>query len=62
VAKSARCVNTKDFNLADICGTDKTVSTQALIVKLNRVIKGWANYFSSVVSKQIFSQLDHLLG
>ena len=62
MAKSARCVNTKDFNLADICGTYKTVSTQALIVKLNPVIKGWANYFSTVVSKQIFSQLDDLLG
>ena len=39
----------------------KTVSVKALIAKLNPVIRGWANYFSTVVSKETFSKLDMLL-
>ncbi|MGJ5674724.1 MAG: group II intron reverse transcriptase/maturase [Nostochopsis sp.] len=32
----------------------------ALITRLNPVIKGWCNYYSTVVSKEIFSKCDHL--
>jgi len=34
---------------------------EALIGHLNPVIKGWSNYYSTVVSKEIFSYLDNLL-
>lgn len=32
-----------------------------LICKLNPIIRGWSNYYSAVVSKEIFSKLDHLI-
>lgn len=33
----------------------------ALIARLNPVIRGWCNYYSSVVSKSDFSKCDHLM-
>jgi RNA-directed DNA polymerase len=32
-----------------------------LIRLLNPVIRGWGNYFSSVVSKRVFGKMDHLI-
>jgi RNA-directed DNA polymerase len=34
---------------------------EVLINKLDPVIRGWCNYFSTVVSKEIFNQLDSLI-
>ena len=39
----------------------KAVSQQDLIEQLNPVLRGFGNYYSHVVSKQIFSRLDHIL-
>ncbi len=39
----------------------KTSSQEELIKKLNPKIRGWANYFSSVCSKVIYSKLDNLM-
>jgi RNA-directed DNA polymerase len=36
----------------------KTAPQYALIKRLNPVIKGWSNYYSTVVSKETFSKLD----
>jgi RNA-directed DNA polymerase len=47
--------------LADICDSHKTAPVKALIAKLNPVIRGWANYYSTVVSKEVFKEIDHLL-
>jgi RNA-directed DNA polymerase len=33
---------------------------KALISRLNPVIRGWCNYYASVVSKETFSKCDHL--
>ena len=33
---------------------------EALINRLNPVIRGWCNYYASVVSKETFSKCDHL--
>ena len=33
----------------------------AVILKLNPIIRGWTNYHRNVVSKKIFSQLDHYI-
>ncbi|NEQ37360.1 MAG: group II intron reverse transcriptase/maturase [Okeania sp. SIO3I5] len=61
IKPSSKSIKTHYRKLADICNKNKTASTKALIAKLNPVIRGWANYFSTVVSKKIFSKLDMLL-
>lgn len=33
---------------------------EALISKLNPIIRGWSNYYSTVVSKVVYSKCDHL--
>ncbi len=38
--------------------TNKSLKTDSLIGLLNPVIRGWANYYRHVVSKEIFGQLD----
>lgn len=53
--------NVKTF-LAKIRGTVKNSGSMTqidLIKTLNSKIKGWVNYHRSVVSKQIFSKVDH---
>ncbi len=47
--------------LKTIIRAHKPVSQVALIDHLNPVIRGWSNYFSTVVSKVIFQSLDHQL-
>lgn len=42
-----------------IIKTHKSVSQKALVEHLNPVVRGFANYFSTVSSKEIFSTLDH---
>ena len=47
--------------LASIIDDHKSMPQVALIGKLNPVIRGWSNYYSSVVSKDVYSDLDHLV-
>jgi RNA-directed DNA polymerase len=42
----------------EIISTHKSVSATTLIVLLNPVIRGWANYFKHVVSKKVFDSLQ----
>jgi RNA-directed DNA polymerase len=43
-----------------IIDSHKNAPQVALISRLNPVIRGWANYYSTAVSKAIFSKLDSL--
>ena len=47
--------------LASIINAHKSAPQSALIRHLNPVIRGWAKYYSTVVSKETFSRLDHLM-
>jgi RNA-directed DNA polymerase len=47
--------------IGKIIDTHKTAPQAALISKLNPIIRGWSNYYSTVVSKEIFSKLDDLI-
>ena len=39
--------------------TNKTVKAETIIRTLNPLVRGWANYYSTVVSKREFSYCDH---
>ncbi|MGB8698480.1 MAG: reverse transcriptase domain-containing protein [Thermosynechococcaceae cyanobacterium] len=39
----------------------KTAPQEALISKLNPIIRGWGNYYSTVISKRVFSSCDYIL-
>ncbi|MCU0516100.1 MAG: group II intron reverse transcriptase/maturase [Oscillatoria sp. Prado101] len=47
--------------IADVIDVHKTAPQAALISKLNPVIRGWSNYYSTVASKETFSELDSLV-
>jgi RNA-directed DNA polymerase len=47
--------------LAEIIEKHKAAPQQALIGKLNPVIKGWANYYKTACSKETYGKLGHLL-
>lgn len=47
--------------IADSISRHKTAPQSALIAHLNPVIRGWANYYSTVVSKDTYSRLDNLM-
>jgi RNA-directed DNA polymerase len=46
--------------VAETVRNNKTAKQENLIRLLNPIIRGWCNYNSTVVSKEIFSKLDHL--
>ena len=47
--------------IAEIIDAHKSAPQAALIAKLNPVIRGWVNYYSTVVSSETFSTLDHMV-
>jgi RNA-directed DNA polymerase len=47
--------------IADIISRHNSSPQKVLISKLNPIIRGWANYYSSGVSKKTYSKLDHLI-
>ncbi|MGB3512361.1 MAG: group II intron reverse transcriptase/maturase, partial [Microcoleaceae cyanobacterium] len=48
-------------HISEVIEAHKTAPQAALISKLNPIIRGWSNYYSSVISQEIFSKLDHLV-
>lgn len=47
--------------IASIIDDHKAAPHSALISRLNPVIRGWSNYYSTVVSKKIFATIDNLM-
>lgn len=47
--------------LAETCDQLKSAPQKVLIHKLNPIIRGWTNYYSTVVSKEIFSRMGMLM-
>lgn len=47
--------------IAEIIENHRAVSQHILIGKLNPIIRGWSNYYSTVCSKETFSKMDNLV-
>jgi RNA-directed DNA polymerase len=45
----------------EIIGTGKSLPQGILIRRLNPVIRGWGNYYRHVVSKEVFTDIDHAI-
>jgi RNA-directed DNA polymerase len=48
-------------SIAEVITSLNSVSQKAVVLKLNPIIRGWANYYSTGVSKATFTKLDHLI-
>lgn len=47
--------------LGEVIRGHKASSQETIIKKLNPIIRGWTNYYSTVCSKETFSTCDHIL-
>ena len=47
--------------LAEIIDKNKGQSQITLISKLNPIIRGWCNYYATVISQKVFEHLGHIL-
>jgi RNA-directed DNA polymerase len=47
--------------IAEVISNHKATPQSALIAHLNPIIRGWANYYSTVVSKETYGKLDTLM-
>lgn len=47
--------------VANTIDAHKTATQRTLIGKLNLIIRGWANYYSTVVSKEAYTHQDYLM-
>jgi RNA-directed DNA polymerase len=61
IKPSKEAIKRQIEKLGKIINAHKSTSQEALIGKLNPVIRGWANYYSAVVSARTFSKLDHIV-
>lgn len=60
ITPSKAKVKTHLAKIADVIDTHNTAPQAALISELNPIIRGWSNYYSTVVSKETFSKVDML--
>jgi len=60
ITPSKAKVKTYLVKIAKVIDTHKTGPQAALISKLNPIIRGWSNYYSTVVSKDTYSRVDML--
>ncbi|WP_324629983.1 group II intron maturase-specific domain-containing protein, partial [Phormidium sp. CCY1219] len=61
IKPSKKAIKTHYKKLKEIVDSHIAVPQEGLIRRLNPVIRGWSNYYSTVVSKEIFSQMDNSL-
>lgn len=47
--------------IVEVIDAHKTAPQETLIKRLNPIIRGWANYYSAVCSKETFSELDSMV-
>jgi RNA-directed DNA polymerase len=60
ITPSKAKIKTHLVKIAEVIDTHKAAPQAALISKLNPIIRGWSNYYSTVVSKETFNKVDNL--
>lgn len=60
IRPSKKAVERHYRKVAEIINRHKSAPQEGLIRNLNPVIRGWCNYYSTVVSSKIFNKLEHL--
>ncbi|NEQ64910.1 MAG: group II intron reverse transcriptase/maturase [Symploca sp. SIO2D2] len=60
IKPSKKAIQKHYDHLKDTITKHKTAPQYSLIQRLNPIIRGWSNYYSTVVSKETYSKLDHL--
>ncbi len=61
IKPSDKSIRNHKEQLSQIVRRHKSAPQTALIVKLNPMIRGWSNYFKTVVSKETYSDMDSYL-
>ena len=61
IKPSEKSIKKMTEKLHEVIFSHKAVAQNVLIDLLNPVITGWGNYFRHVVSKDVFSHIDHIL-
>ncbi|CAD5985053.1 group II intron reverse transcriptase/maturase [Planktothrix agardhii] len=61
ITPSKAKVKTHLIKIAEVIDAHKTAPQAALISKLNPIIRGWSNYYSTVVSKETFNKVEFLI-
>ncbi|QTJ71101.1 group II intron reverse transcriptase/maturase (plasmid) [Rhodococcus sp. ZPP] len=61
IRPSAAAVKRIRHRLADEVRSLRGTNSEAVIRRLTPIIRGWAGYYRSVVSKEVFSAVDHYL-
>jgi len=61
IKPSAKSIKNHKEKLKAVVDSHKAAPQAALISKLNPIIRGWCNYHRTVVSKEIFGELDTYL-
>jgi RNA-directed DNA polymerase len=61
IRPSTEAVKRHYKEMARVVNAHKAAPQGALIARLNPLVTGWRNYYSTVISKKVFSKLDHLV-
>lgn len=61
ITPSDEAISKHKAKISQIVDSLKAATQTRLICELNPVIQGWANYYSTVNSKEIFGDIDHWL-
>ncbi len=60
IKPSKKSIKSHYDQIAEICKRYNAAPQSALISKLNPIIRGWCNYFKTVVSKETYSKVSNL--
>lgn len=61
IKPSKKAITRHYRQMSEVIDQYKTAEQAVLIMRLNPIVRGWCNYYSTVVSKKTFSKLDHLV-